>query len=76
MNNPKSINQQHPPLSKKERVDAKGNDRRRLFVKSGTATMLLADGLTKNACDILVQQIDTSVQKLGGNLKCSFLKFK
>lgn len=72
----KQQNQQNPPLPKKKRMDAKGNDRRRLFVKSGTATMLLADGLTKNACDILVQQMCLSVQKLGGNLKCSFLKFK
>ena len=72
----KEQNQQNPPLPKKKRMDAKGNDHRRIFVKSGTATLMLAEGLTDNACDILIQQINISVQKLGGNLRCSFLKIK
>ena len=69
-------NQQNPPRPKKKRVDNKGNDHRRVFVKSGTATMMLADGLTSNACDILMIKIEESIKSLGGNLRCSFLKIK
>lgn len=69
-------NQNHPPLPKKKRVDAKGNDKRRLFVKSGNATMMLAKGLTKNACDILESKIVNAIKDLGGECTCNFLKWK
>ena len=72
----KQQNQQNPPRPKKKRMDAKGNDYRRIFVKSGTATLMLADGLTDNACDILMTKIEESIKSLGGNLRCSFLKIK
>ena len=42
----KTINQQHPPLPKKKRVDSVGNDRRRFIVKSGNATLIIASGIT------------------------------
>jgi hypothetical protein len=72
----KSQNQQHPPLPKKKRVDAQGNDRRRLFAKSGTATLQIAYGLTQEACDALVQSIEQSIKNLGGICSCTWVKFK
>jgi hypothetical protein len=72
----KEANQQHPTPPKKRRVDAKGNDKRRVFVKSGNATMMLAKGLTKNACDILETKILDTIDALGGECTCFFLKWK
>ena len=72
----KETNQNHPPLPKKKRVDVQGNDKRRVFVKSGNATMMLAKGLNKNACDILETKIVDTIKALGGECTCSFLKFK
>ena len=69
-------NQNHPPLPKKKRVDVQGNDKRRVFVKSGNATMMLAKGLTKNACDILESKIVNAIKDLGGECTCSFIKWK
>ena len=65
-------NQQNPPLPKKKRVDSQGNDRLRIFAKSGNATLLIASSLTKNACDILEAHIKGSIENLGGKLECSF----
>jgi hypothetical protein len=72
----KEMNQNRPPLPKKKRVDVQGNDKRRVFVKSGNATMMLAKGLNKNACDILESKIVNAIKDLGGECTCSFLKFK
>ena len=72
----KEQNQQHPPLLKKKRVDAQGNDRRRLFAKSGNATLQIAYGLTQEACDVLVQSIEQSIKNLGGVCSCTWVKFK
>lgn len=72
----KEQNQQHPPLPKKKRVDAQGNNRRRLFAKSGTATLQIAYGLTQEACDVLVQSIEQSIKNLGGICSCTWVKFK
>ena len=72
----KEVNQNHPPLPKKKRVDVQGNDKRRVFVKSGNATMMLAKGLTKNACDILETKILDTIDALGGECTCGFLKWK
>lgn len=74
--NVREQNQQHPPLPKRRRVDVQGNDKRRVFVKSGNATMMLAKGLTKNACDILESKIVNAIKDLGGECTCGFLKFK
>ena len=72
----KAINQQNPPLPKKKRVDAQGNDKRRLFAKSGTATLQIAYGLTQEACDALVASIEQSIKNLGGVCSCTWVKFK
>ena len=69
-------NQQHPPLPKKKRVDAQGNDKRRLFAKSGTATLQIAYGLTQPACDALVESIEQAIKNLGGICSCTWVKFK
>lgn len=69
-------NQNNPPLPKKKRVDVQGNDKRRVFVKSGNATMMLAKGLTKNACDILESKVVNAIKDLGGECTCSFIKWK
>ena len=68
----KVINQQNPPLPKKKRVDAQGNDRRRFIVKSGNATLIIASGITNNGCTVLEQTIRDCITKLGGTCECSF----
>ena len=68
----KVLNQRHPPLPKKKRVDAQGNDRRRFIVKSGNATLIIASGLTKEACDVLESTIKGSITNLGGKCECNF----
>lgn len=69
----KPINQQNPPLPKRKRVDSVGNDRRRFVAKSGNATLILASGLTQNACEILEASIRGSVKNLGGTVECNFI---
>lgn len=71
----KRLNQEHPPLPKKKRVDAQGNNRRRFAAKSGNATLVLAKGLTDNACKALEDGLRASVAKLGGNIECNFVTF-
>ena len=66
-------NQEHPTPPKKKRVDAQGNARIRVFVKSGDATMLLAKQLTRPAADALIESISSNTAKLGGILTCDFL---
>ena len=66
-------NQQNPPPSKKKRVDSKGNSRMRIFAKSGNATLCIASGLTKEACDVLEAHILGTITSLGGKSKCSFI---
>ena len=66
-------NQQNPPLPKKKRVDAVGNDRRRLFVKTGTATLVLAKMPTSNAAELSIDHVTNMIEKLGGTIECSFL---
>ena len=65
-------NQQNPPLPKKKRVDSQGNDRRRFIAKSGNATLIIASGLTMNACEVLEAHIRGSITNLGGTCECSF----
>ena len=69
-------NQQNPPLPKKKRVDSQGNDHRRFVAKSGNATLILASGLTQNACEILEATIRGSVKNLGGTVECQFLTIR
>ena len=69
----KVVNQVHPTPRKKERVDAQGNARCRVFVKSGDATMLLAKQLTRPAADALIDSIGDNIARLGGVKVCTFL---
>lgn len=62
-------NQINNPLPKKVRVDNKGNDKRRLWLRAGSksdkTTMLFVDGLTENGCKALVNSINTTLIALG-----------
>lgn len=66
-------NQTHPPLPKKKRVDAMGNSRKRIWIKSGTSTTLLCKGVTDNGAKALISQIQDFAEKLGTKIECSFL---
>lgn len=68
----KQLNQQNPPLPKKKRVDAQGNDHRRLIAKDGGTTMILVEGLTENGCKVLESVFRNSVERLGGKVKVGF----
>lgn len=68
-----SKNQLHPTPPKKERVDAQGNSRCRVFCKSGTATIELAKGLTRPGADALIQSIKDNCNRLGGTVSCDYL---
>lgn len=65
-------NQIHPPLPKKKRVDDKGNSRVRVIAKDGGATMIIAEHLTENAAQVLIDKISEAINKLGGKQKTSF----
>lgn len=62
-------NQIHPPLPKQKRVDANGNDRRKLWIRSGgkddKTTMLFVDGLTENGCKAVINSINSTLMQLG-----------
>lgn len=68
-------NQEHPPLPKKKRVDAQGNDKKRIYFKSGNSSMLFCKGLTENGYRALVASLNDLMSKLGtkieGNLICT-----
>jgi len=59
-------NQVHPPLPKKKRVDVNGNDTRRMWLRDGKTTMPFVEGLTQNACSMLINSINTTLISLGG----------
>lgn len=58
-------NQVHPPCSKKTRMDAKGNEHIRLWLKDHDTTMLFAKNLTRNAASVLINNINTTLKSLG-----------
>lgn len=58
-------NQVHPPLPKKERVDERGNDHYRLWLKDGNTTMLITKELTEHGCKALINSINSTLIKLG-----------
>ena len=68
----RQINQQNPPLPERKRVDSKGNDRRRVFAKSGTATLEIAKDLNVNAALIFTEKVQEIVDRLGGQCTCNF----
>ena len=66
-------NQIHPPISRKRSgADASGNPRKRVWVKSGTSTMLLCKDITKEAAQVLINSICDNANKLGTTIECSF----
>ena len=65
-------NQIHPPLPKKKRVDDKGNSRVRVIAKDGGASMIIAEHLTENAAQALIDKISEIITKLSGNQKVKF----
>ena len=65
------MNQQNQP--RKNKVDSKGNREVRVFVKSGTATLRLAEKLTENAAKVLCDSIKNNIERLGGTLSCEFM---
>lgn len=69
----KAINQQNPPLPKKKRVDTLGNSRRRVFAKSGNATLLLVSGITEPGADAFINSLKDNASRLGGKVECNFL---
>lgn len=66
-------NQQNPPLPKRKRVDVQGNSKKRIFAKSGTATLLLVSGITDNAATVFIQELQNNTERLGGKVECNFL---
>lgn len=69
----RTTNQQNPPLPKKKRVDTLGNSKRRVFAKSGTATLLLVSGITEPGADAFIQSVMDNAKRLGGKCECNFL---
>lgn len=69
----KLVNQVHPPLPKKQRVDAQGNDKRRMYFKEGNSTMLFCRGVTVNAAKAIEQNIRSMLEKLGTSLEGHFI---
>jgi len=61
----KTNNQIHPPLPKRKRVDNKGNDTRRMWLKDGKTTMPFVEGLTESACKALINSINSTLISLG-----------
>ena len=66
-------NQQNPPLPKKKRVDTLGNSKRRVYAKSGTATLLLVSGITNPGADAFINAVRDYAERLGGKCECNFL---
>lgn len=58
-------NQVHQPEPKKTRVDVKGNDKRKLWLREGKTTMPFVEGLTESACKVLISSINSTLIKLG-----------
>lgn len=69
----KRVNQIHQPIPKKKSVDSLGNRRRRVYMKSGTATMLFCKGLTENGCKALVDRLNSWAAQLGTKVECDFV---
>ena len=65
-------NQQNPPLPKKKRVDAQGNDRKRLISRltNGklTATSIIAYGATEECYNHAWAQFKSRVEAGGGHV--------
>ena len=61
-------NQQNPPLPKRKRVDAQGNNRKRLIVKDGGATVIIAEGATQNCYECAWKRFVKDIEAGGGKI--------
>jgi len=59
-------NQVHPPLPKKKRVDAQGNDRKRMILKDHGATMIIAEGCTAECYACAWERFKKDIEAGGG----------
>ena len=69
-------NQQHQQRKDKSAVDEVGNNRFRLFFKSGGASILVAKGLTKNEVYILTKQFENNLKNYDSKLEGVWLSVK
>lgn len=67
----KKTNQIHNPQKKSK--DKLGNDRNRLWLKSGNTTMLLTNGITKSAATVLEEKIKTFLSACNLKMEVTFL---
>lgn len=66
-------NQEHPPLPKKKRMDAQGNNRKRMFFKKGDASMLFCKGITEEAARAFENSMRDTAKKLGVMIEGNFI---
>lgn len=67
----KKVNQIHNPQPKTK--DKLGNDRNRLWLKSGNTTMLLTSGITKSAATVLEEKIKSFLKACNLKMEVTFL---
>ena len=67
----KTRNQIHNPQKKSK--DNLGNDRNRLWLKSGNTTMLLTKDITKSAATVLEERTKSFLKSCGLKMEVSFL---
>lgn len=61
-------NQQNPPLPKRKRMDAQGNNRKRFIVKDGGATTIIASGATEACYNQAWSKFVDLIEKGGGKI--------
>lgn len=69
----KKQNQEFPITPKKKRVDSVGNDKRKLYFKSGGATITLIKSLTENQAKIIENVVHNIVEDLHLKLEGTFI---
>lgn len=68
-----TVNQVNPPLKKSKRVDKSGNERFRVYFKSGNSSMLFCKGLTKPAALFMIDGLNNILSKLGTKTEGNFI---
>lgn len=72
----KSQNQQINQRKDKDTIDKVGNQRFRLFFKSGNATILVAKGLTRNQIKILTGEFKSNLDNYNSKIEGVWLVVK
>lgn len=73
-NRTKHQNQEHPIPPKKKCADALGNNYKRVFMKSGVSSMMLARGFkSDNAAIAFTEKLGEIAEKLGGSIAVEFV---